>query len=252
MHQLRRGLFVAPLIAVVLSVVVACSSSSDSTVVGTATEATTPVTETSAAPDSQSPETTVVSGTATFSMVAAVTGNWPNPVPKEQLAITDIDNEKLCALLFDGGAFSPVTGEYYEGKMSRVGEELQFTCKYQRDAASPVGLDGFAEAFVAALAGTVEPPTTDEQTSLGRVTFTLDDDPLASVGSDELFRAGGRGCAAAATAAGLPAGWTLETVGSFDDKPRVVCRGPVATPEIIEVDPSAVATIVGDALPPKD
>jgi hypothetical protein len=209
----------------------------------------------------ESPEpTTVVPDTpksvelvepATFSMVAAVTGVWPNPVPKAGAAIADIDNEALCAMLKDGGAFASVTGEYYEGKMVRNGDELAFTCAYRRDAASPVALDAFAKAFAAAAPVPGELPLAEELVSLGRVTFTVVGSLLDTQSSD-YFDAGARGCAAAGDAAGLPTGWTLESIGSVNDNQRIICRGPVPNPEVATADQATVAKVVGASGPPLD
>lgn len=185
----------------------------------------------------------------TFSMVAAAIGVWPNPVPKASVAITDIDTEALCAMLKDGGAFAPVEGEYYEGKTSRNGDELAFTCKYRRDAGAPVALDAFAGAFVAAASIPVELPFAEDLASLGRVTFTAVGNPLDTESSD-YFDAGARGCAAAGDAVGLPAGWRLETIGSVNDNQQIICRGPVPSPEVVTADPALVAKAVGSSAPP--
>ena len=188
-------------------------------------------------------------GPVTFSMVAAGTGVWPNPVPKATVAIADIDTEKLCALMHDGGAFPSVTGEYYEGKTVRTGEELSFTCKYRRDAPAPVALDEFAPAFAAAADEPSDLPFAEDLASLGRVTFTVVGTLLDTTASD-FFDAGASGCSAAGEAVGLPEGWRLETIGSVNDNQQIICRGPVPSPEVVTADPALIAKVVGSAGPP--
>ena len=191
-------------------------------------------------------------GPSTFSLIAAAKGSWPNPVPKTYAAIGDLDNEALCKQLSEGGAFPGVGGEYYAGNLNRTGDTLNFECQYRDKSASPVSLDGFAGAFVTASLAPGEQREWETVASFGLVNFTLVGDPLAAIGSDEIFRAADRGCVAGATAVGLPPVWAVETLGSVNDNKTVTCKGPVPNPLAVEVDTAILAKIVGASSPPKD
>ena len=251
---MRRGLFVGPLFALVLfacgdnkvdnTVAADTTAGAADTTGGTGSDTIVPdASETNGAP--------ARNGAATFSIVSAVSGAWPNPVTATT-GISDIDTEALCKTLLAGGAFGDRTGEYYGGSLSRVDETLEFQCRLRLPGEAPVPLDGFADAFLAGISAPGESPKGEENDSVGLVEITLDGDPLGSTEAGDQFIAANMGCLAAAKAVGLTGSWTTETLGSVDDNRIVTCRGPIVNADVRSADPALVSKVVGSAAPPLD
>lgn len=262
----HRALFASPLIALIL---VACGDKSSVTSITAATDpaaetvaetvaATTnvaidPVAETAAA----ATEIVATEGTDTvpagapggdtFSIVAAISGTWPSPMPTGT-KVSAIDTEMLCANLLKGGAFGDLEGDYFGGMLSSAGDDLQFRCRYRYTTQAPVPLDGFADGFLDGLKGTEEPSRADQPDSVGLVEFTLAGDPLGA--EPDQFVAADRGCLAAAAAVGLTGPWSVETLGSVDGNRVVTCRGPIPNADVRTADPSLIAKAVGADGPP--
>ncbi len=78
----------------------------------------------------------------TWEVVVQVDVTWPVPVPKDQLAITDIDQAAACRELAAAGAFPGVSGETAGDRRDEGGRHPHPRLHVPHDAAAAVRPDG--------------------------------------------------------------------------------------------------------------
>lgn len=191
----------------------------------------------------------------TYTLVTAVDVRWPTPVPKDAMAIGDIDGGAACTKLAEGGAFPGVLGGDTAGtSIMREGDVLTLGCTFQGSAESPIDLDAFQNALRDAL-GTVtggESPGLPPG-SYGIIEVSVVGDPTKDLPElDGVDTRPGLACAAAAAAVGLPDGWSSGGTFRFNDDTTYRCNGPIPDPPSVTADDSVVAQVAGDSLPPRD